>query len=473
MPTPRTSREDIVITGVSCRFAESPTPAALWKNILQRRALFTPLAEPAAQPERAAQRKSLFDRPYPTCAAQLGDLYACNPSDQYFPRKLNAGENQDVFFTVQLVIDALRDSGSSISSLPTDRVSLRLGYAPPFNCALINWLQHTFFLDQTLDVVQKFFPGATPEQIGEIRSQLAASLPEPNPYAFMSAIGCATASWTAHLLGFAGPALVLDAGGVSAHHALQCAMDDLRSRRSDIAIAGAVQPPLSRAMLQGLSGAVTFARGKALQPFSRDADGTLPGEGGALFVMKRLKDALRQGDTIYAIVRSTGIAAASIDQHQRIPSPERLTRALTRAFHAADVTADTVALIEAHGSGVPAADQTELGVLQDIYGERRAGRPLVGVGSIKGNIGHTLWASGAAGILKAALAIRHRVLPPGVAVERPLAKLQAAKSPLYLLSEARPWLRGGKSTPRRACVNAIDFTGTCAAAVIEEYPETP
>ncbi len=473
MSRPRTSREDIVITGISCRFAESPDPAAFWKNILLRRSLFSPLSDPDGLPERMTLRHNIFDRPYPVCAAQLGDLYACNPADQYFPRKLNAGENQDVFFTVQLAIDALRDSGSSISSLPTDRVSLRLGYAPPFNCASINWLQHTFFVDQTLDVIGKFFPGATPDQIAEIRAQLVASLPEPNPYAFMSAIGCATASWIAHLLGFAGPALVLDAGGVSAHQAMQSAMDDLRSRRSDIALAGAVQPPLNRAMLQGLAGALTFSRSKTLQPFSREADGTLPGEGGALFVLKRLKDALRQNDRIYAIVRSTGIAAASIDPHQRIPSPERLTRALMRAFHAADITPDSITLIEAHGSGVPKADQTEFAVLQDIFGERRPGRPVTGFGSVKGNVGHTLWASAAAGFLKAALAIRHRVLPPTVPVDKPLTKIGSAKSPLYLLADARPWVCGGKSAPRRACVNAIDFTGTCAAAVLEEYPDSP
>lgn len=471
MSLSRPSREDIVITGIACRFADSPNHAAFWRNIMQRRALFSPLNDPLETADKPALRKNLFDRPYPSYAAQLGDLYACNPADQYFPRKMNEGENQDVFFAVQLAIDALRDSGSSVSSLPTDRVTLRIGYAPPFNCASINWLQHTVFVDQTLDIVQKFFPGAEPEQIDEIRDQLAQSLPEPNPYSFMSAIGCAMASWTAHLLGFAGPALVLDAGAVSAHQAVQIAMDDLLSRRSDIALAGAIQPPLNRAFLQGMAGAITFSRAKALQPFSRDSDGTLPGEGGVIFVLKRLKDALRQGDRIYAIVRSTGIAAASIDQHQRIPSPERLTRAISRAMHAADVTPDTVGLIEAHGSGVPTADQTELNVIQEIYGEREQDRPVAGIGFVKANVGHTLWAAGAAGMLKAALAIYHRILPPNVPIDKPAAKIVSAKSPVYLLTEARPWIRGRKTVPRRAGVTAIDFTGTCAAAVFEEYPD--
>ncbi len=464
-----TSREDIVITGMACRFAESQNLTALWQNIMQRKSLFSPVI--TSESNGTVTRKDLFDRPSPFVSGQLGDLYACNPADQYFPRKINAGENQDVFFTVQLAIDALRDSGSTINSLPTDRVSFRLGYAPPFNTASVNWLQHTFFIDQTLDIVHKFFPGADTDQLAEIRAQLAASLPEPNPYAFLSALGCVLASWVAHLIGFAGPAFVVDAGAASCHQAIQGAMDDLLSRRADIALAGAVQPPLNRAILQGLAGTIPFSRGKTLQPFSREGDGTLPGEGGAVFVLKRLKDALRQGDRIYAIIRSTGIVAASLDQHQRVPTPERLTRAVSRAMHAADVSADSIQLIEAHGSGVPYSDQTELQVMQDIYGERKQGQPLVGIGSVKGNIGHTLWASGAAGMVKAALALSHRILAPHVEVEKPYPKITTAKSPIYLLTDARPWIRGNKKNPRRACVSAIDFTGTCAAAILEEYPE--
>ena len=469
MPPYKTPREDIVITGISCRFANSPNPAALWKNILQRKTLFSPLDPENEESNR--NQKTVFDRPYPKYGGLLKDIYACNPADQYFPRKINAGENQDVFFAVQLAIDALRDSGTSISSLPTDRVSLRLGYAPPFNNASVNWLQHTVFVDQTLDIISSFFPAAEKSQINDIRNTLVNSLPEAAPYSFISALGCSMTSWTAHLLGFAGPAFALDAGTVSGLQTIQGAIDDLLLRRSDIALAGAIQPPLNHAILQGLSAAITFSRSDSLQPFSRDSDGTLPGEGGAIFVLKRLKDAIKQRDRIYAIIRSTGIAAASIDQHQRIPTPERLTRSITRALHAADLTQDSIQLIEAHGSGGPHADRTEMNVLQDIFNERGSKLQRVGIGSIKSNIGHTLWASSAAGILKAALCLHHKVLAPNAPVNKPYLSFLSAQSPIYLLKEARPWIRESEKSPRRACISAIDFTGTCAAAVLEEYQE--
>jgi len=469
MASYRSQREDIVITGISCRFADSPTPAALWQNILQRKALFSPLDSEGGKQTR--EQPTVFDRPYPKHGGLLKDLYACNPADQYFPRQINSGENQDIYFAVQLAIDALRDSGTSISSLPTDRVSLRLGYAPPFNNASVNWLQHTTFVSQTMDIISSFFPAADRSQIDDIRESLINSLPEAAPYSFISALGCAMSSWTAHLLGFAGPAFVLDAGTVSGLQTIQGAIDDLLLHRSDIALAGAIQPPLNSAVLQGLSGAITFSSSETLQPFSRDSDGTLPGEGGAIFVLKRLKDAIRQNDRIYAIIRSTGIAAASIDQHQRVPTPERLTRAITRALHAANLTQDSIQLIEAHGSGVSHADRTEMNVLQDIFNERGSKLQRIGIGTIKSNIGHTLWASSAASILKGALCLHHKVLAPNAHVDKPYLSFLSSQSPIYLLKESRPWIRESKKNPRRACISAIDFTGTCAAAVLEEYQE--
>jgi len=467
MPPYKIPREDIVITGMSCRFAESPNPTALWKNILQQKALFSEIQADSGR--RAHPQNTVFDRICPRFGGLLKELYACNPSDQYFPRTINAGENQDVFFAVQLAIDALRDSGTSISSLPTDRVSLRLGYASPFNSAAVNWMQHTVFIDQTVEIISNFFPSADKTQIADIRKRLVNSLPEAAPYSFVSALGCAMSSWTAHLLGFAGPAFVLDAGTVSGLQTIQGAIDDLLLRRSDMALAGAIQPPLNDPILQGLSGAISFSKSETLQSFSREADGTLPGEGGAIFVLKRLKDAILHNDRIYAIIRSTGIAAASMDQHQRIPAPERLARSINRALHAADLTHDSIQLIEAHGSGVPHSDRTEMNVLQEIFNERRSTLQRIGIGTIKSNIGHTLWASSAAGIMKAALALYHKVLPPNAPVQKPYLSFLSAQSPIYLLKESRPWIRESQKNPRCACVSAIDFTGTCAAAILEEY----
>ena len=469
MPTSRPSREDIVVTGISCRFAGSPDPATFWQNILQRKALFTPFR--LLETQGALPRKNLFDRTQPGYAAQLADLYAYDPADVHLSRSINTGENPELLFAIQLIIDALRDSNLALNALPTDQISLRLGYPPPFNAAAVNWLQHTVFLDQTVGLIRTMFPLATTEQLSDIRDQLTASLPTLTPYAFMSSMGGAMASWIAHLLGFASPSQIIECGSLSAHFALQSAMDDLRMRRADIAIAGAIQPPFTLAMAQALSGMQTFSTSSRIQPFSRTSDGTLPGEGGAIFVLKRLKDAERQNDRIYALIRSSEIASASLETPQKIPTPKRLRTAIDGALDTARLSPEAITYIEAHGCGVPYTDQTEAEVLTERFGPRQTARPLVGIGAVKGNIGHALWGSGAASFLKAILAIYHRVLPPNCEIEKPCTALASAKSSLYLINETRPWTRGNKKMLRRAGITSIDFTGACAAAIIEEYPE--
>ena len=154
-----TSREDIVIIGISCRFAEAGDPRSFWQRILSGQSAFVPFA---GEQEESVPGKPVFDRTFPDFAARLGELYACSASDQYFPREMNAGENHDLFFAVQLVCDALRDGGMQPRGLPTDRISLRLGYAPPFNTASVNWLQHTFSLSRRSGLSRSFSPARRP-----------------------------------------------------------------------------------------------------------------------------------------------------------------------------------------------------------------------------------------------------------------------------------------------------------------------
>lgn len=467
MSLPRRSREDIVITGIACCFAKAANPATLWRNIMQRETAFQPLPIPTKN-EKGLTRKTIFDRPFPVSAGLLDELYAVNPSVIRDSKK-NATENAETLFSMQLIVDALRNSGIAVNRMPTDCISLHIGYSQPFNTASVSWLQHTLFMEQTRGIISKLTPWLTTAQIGEIQAQLDSALPSPSPDLLLLAKGSAMLDTIAQQLGFAGPLVAVDSCALSGLQAVQGAMDDLIMRRADIAIAGAVQPPLNHALLQGLAGTLPFSRGKSLYPFSRQSDGTLPGEGGAVFVLKRLKDAVRHGDRIYALIRGTGSATGVTYAQQQVPAPVTVQRAITRACHSADTEPASLSFIEAHGSGVPHSDTTELQAFQEILSTRTTSQPLVAVGSIKGNIGHTLTAAGAAGMLKAAMAIYRRVLPPQVEVEKPRPQLTNLKSPLYLLGEPRPWIRGGSKNSRRACVSAITLTGSCGAVILEEY----
>ena len=460
----------IAIVGMSCRFAGINSPAALWDVVMSRRNM---LGAPGPLAELPLGQKNVFDRQYPMHIGSLGELYSCVPAMQNFPRQVNAGENQDLYFATQLAFDALADASLKPHSREPVRGSLRLGYAPPFNSSTVNWLQHTAFLDQTVEIVSRFFNTAPAEWLDPFRARLAESLPAPNAASFLMGTGYRFASWIARECAFAGAATTMDAGMLTGAATVMSAMDDLNAGRVDVALAGAITPPMSRAFLEGLSGEVPFTVRPELHPFSEDQDGTLPGEGGAFFVLKRRADALRNHDHIYALIRSVAIGHAAADDASSI---------LAEAAACADVPIRTVGLVEADGSGIKAAEDREIGAIQNLWGEHRPGDPLVGIGSLKGNIGHTLRASMAAGMVKAALALHARVLPPQVQPQHPSERLSNLASSAYLLTEARPWISGDSANPRRAvvlganfdAVNPIggtDVAGRSAAIVLEEEPE--
>ena len=423
----------IAIVGVSCRFAGAPHPGAFWRMIMHQASGISPLGEELSLPYGG---KNLFDSPYPSHGALLGKLYSFLPREQDVPNELSLGENQDRYFAVQLAFDALEDAGLRSRSAESVRGTVRFGYAPPFNASTMNWLQHTFFVDQTMEIIAHFFRNAPQDTMQSVRSELVNSLPAADPVSFLSGSGNRIASGIARECHFSGGATTLDGGALSGIAAIRAAMDDLRSGRADVALAGALTPPLSR-----------------------DAHGTVPGEGGAFFVLKREQDALAAHDRIYALVK--GVACGSAP----------LATLFQTAADRANAPLSSIDLIEADGSGIPSYDAAEVDAVQSLWGEHRPGGPLVGIGSVKGNVGHCFRAEAAASILKVALALRRRVLPPQVPCAHPIEALSNIGSSVYLLNEARPWITGDSTSPRRAAVMVNDVGGRRAALVFEEETE--
>ena len=202
--------------------------------------------------------------------------------------------------------------------------------------------------------------------------------------------------------------------------------------------------------------------------FGLDAN-ALPGEGGAFFVLKRRGDAERNRDTIYAVIKGVGITAG--DAASSTPTePDKLVAAIRLAQAEADVDAETIGLVEMHGSAIPREDQAEIQALREIFADRTRAFPHIAIGSVKSSIGHCFAAAGAAGLAKATLALYHRILPPMITCRgRTHARLAQASSPFYVNAATRPWIEGG-THPRRAGVTAFDSACAHAHAVLEEHP---
>ena len=176
------------------------------------------------------------------------------------------------------------------------------------------------------------------------------------------------------------------------------------------------------------------------RPFDAAGDGTILGEGLGVLVLKRLDDARRDGDKVYAVVR--GIGASSDGKGNAVYAPKAAgqVEALHAAYRDAGVTPDTVELVEAHGTGTRVGDAVEASALAEVYRESGRAGTWCALGSVKSQIGHTKAAAGAAGLIKAALALHHKVLPPTLKVDKPIDALRPGETPFYVNTEKRPWL---------------------------------
>ena len=294
-------------------------------------------------------------------------------------------------------------------------------------------------------------------------------LPEWTEDSFAGILLNVAAGRVANRFDFGGVNYTVDAACASSLAAVYHAVRELEAGTSDMVIVGGADT------VQNPFGYLCFSKTQALSPrgrchtFDESADGIVISEGIALLVLKRLADAERDGDRIYAVIKGVAGSSDGRDKGLTAPRPAGQVRALERAYRKAGFSPATVGLIEAHGTGTVAGDQAEIESLMTVFGQAGAGLQSCAVGSVKSMIGHTKCAAGVAGLIKIALALRDRVLPPTMHVEQPNTKARFHESAFYVNTEARPWPAAPDSTPRRAGVSAFGFGGTNFHAVLEEY----
>jgi acyl transferase domain-containing protein/NAD(P)-dependent dehydrogenase (short-subunit alcohol dehydrogenase family) len=259
---------------------------------------------------------------------------------------------------------------------------------------------------------------------------------------------------------------VVDAACASSFGALHLAAMELATGKSDMVVTGGIDTFNDIFMYMCFSKTPALSPSGNAKPFDASADGTILGEGLGIVVIKRLEDAERDGDRIYAVIRSIGSSSDGKGDAIYAPSAAGQKKALLDAYRRADVTPQSIGLVEAHGTGTKVGDVVEISALREVYGETAT--PWCSLSSVKAQIGHTKAAAGAAGLIKAVLALHHKVLPPTIKVTNPLQEVTGGATPFYLTTEKRPWLTR-QGAPRRAGVSAFGFGGSNFHLVLEEH----
>ncbi|MBI1390261.1 MAG: SDR family NAD(P)-dependent oxidoreductase [bacterium] len=276
---------------------------------------------------------------------------------------------------------------------------------------------------------------------------------------------CFASGRLSYVLGLQGPNLAVDTACSSSLVALHLACQSLRSKECDAALTGGVHLILSPEATLFLSRAQALAPDGRCKTFDDSADGYGRGEGCGVFVLKRLSDALRDRDTVWAVIRGSAVNHDGPSSGLTVPNAAAQQSVIRQALNAARVEPDDVQYIEAHGTGTPLGDPIELRSLGAVFGSKRT-NPLW-VGSVKANVGHLEAAAGAAGVLKIVLSMRYGEIPPQIHFSKPNTRVDWSKLPVRIPVRREEWTDGGR---RIAGVSSFSLSGTNAHVVVEQAP---
>ena len=283
-----------------------------------------------------------------------------------------------------------------------------------------------------------------------------------------AAVTSRPAALLAQAFGFGGGAYTLDAACASSLYAIKLACDELAAERADIMLAGGVSRPECLYTQVGFSQLRALSPSGRCAPFDAAADGLVVGEGAGILVLKRLEDAVAQGDNIYAVIRGIGL---SNDMRGNLlaPDTEGQLRAMHAAYTAAGWSPADIDLIECHGAGTPVGDATEVNSLVNLWWSEKWVPGQCAIGSIKSMTGHLLTAAGAAGSIKTLLALHNRILPPSLNFSQPAVTSPLPDSPFRVPVKPESWPTVPAARSPRAAVSAFGFGGINAHMLLEAW----
>jgi acyl transferase domain-containing protein len=460
--------DDIAIIGMACIFPGAPNAQAYWQNIVAKVDAITDPpdgwgAEEVFEPDSTAN-----DRVYCKRGGYLGELARFNPLDYgIMPRTVDGGEPEH-FLALRVAHEALADAGYLDRPFNRERTAVILGRGTFLNRGSVTALQHGLIVDQTLRLLKQLHPEYSQEELQTIKRELKAGLPPFNAETAPGLVSNIMCGRIANRLDLRGPNYAVDAACASSLIAVDLGIRELITGRCDLALVGGVCVSTPAIVLMVFCQLGALSRRGQIRPFDKDADGTLLGEGLGMAVLKRREDAARDGDGIYALIKGVGISSDGHGLAVLAPRVEGEELALRRAYEATGIPPGTVGLIEAHGTGTLVGDLTEIQALSRVFGPRDGAVPRCAIGSVKSMISHTIPAAGIAGLIKIALALHHKILPPTLNCEASNPKFELERTPFYINTECRPWIHGAPE-PRRAGVSAFGFGGVNAHAILEEF----
>ncbi|MEN5090691.1 SDR family NAD(P)-dependent oxidoreductase [Pseudomonas protegens] len=430
---------DIAIIGMSGRFPGADSTARFWDNLKAGHNSVTeiPLSRWGSHdyfdPERSASNKS-----YSKWAGLVDDIKGFDAD--FFnisPREaLLMDPQQRLFF--QEAWGAIEDAGYAPGSWSDSKCGVFVG------CVSGDYLQH---------LREQQMPADAYSLTGNASSILAARL--------------------SYFLNLKGPAVAVDTACSSSLVSVHMACESLISGTCEVALAGGVMLYNTPEMFVLASQLGMLSPDGVCKTFDERANGIVISEAVGAVVLKPLAAAERDGDTVHAVIRASGINQDGKTPGITVPSAYAQTQLLSDVYARAGIDPRTIGYVEAHGTGTRLGDPIEFEALTAAFRQHTDHNQFCAIGSVKTNIGHAQVGAGITSLIKTVLCLRHQALPPSLHLEQPNQHIDFANSPFFTLERLQPWVSQAEH-PRRACVSSLGFSGTNAHIVLEEYvPAAP
>jgi len=449
--------EKIAIIGLGCLFPGAETPEQYWHNLLARQNTTSTAtaAQMGVDPNLfLAPGKGVQDKYYCMQGGYING-FKFDPHGYHLPADFLASLDDLFKWPLYVSREALADSGYLENPAALARCGVVLG-----NLSFPTQSSHRLFAP----IYRQAIEPPTQELLGQPfeLAQLAATGPVA-PHNLMT-FGYPTAV-VGRALGLGGVSFALDAACASSLYAVKLAGQYLLAGKTDLMLAGAVSRADPFFINMGFSIFQAYPENGHSHPLNKTSGGLFAGEGAGVFVLKRYRDAMRDGDRIYAVISGIGLSNDGKGKFLLQPNPKGQILAFERAYAAAQVDPRSIDYVECHATGTPVGDKTELNSMDTFFGRSQAAPR---VGSVKSNLGHLLTVAGMAGMTKVILSMAHRQIPATINLTEPLSSKNNVISAAQIVTETIPWPQ--QDHTKRAAVSAFGFGGANAHLILEEHP---
>ncbi|MCD5364590.1 hypothetical protein LQT98_23230, partial [Chromobacterium aquaticum] len=467
---------DIAIVGMASHFPDAATLYDFWTNVVDKKDALSDIDQKDGD---EYWRKADYYNPDPSAADKTYGHRAgfvppidFDPVEFKLPPLMLESISTAQIFALHVAKQAMLDArlvGDNALPVDKDRVGVILGGAGNGNTSFsLAFRQQEPYLRKVLN--HAGLPTAVADEVIDRVNHLYLEWNEDSFPGFLGNVACGR---IASYFDLGGTSYMVDAACASSLAAIKAAVGELVDGSCDVVLTGGVNLENSIFSFLCFSKTPALSKSNLSRPFDESSDGMMLGDGVGLLVLKRLEDAERDGDRIYAVIKSLQASSDGRAKSIFAPRHEGQVKAMQRAYERAGISPAEIQLVEAHGTGTQSGDETEIKSLRAVFEAGGAQPGSVAIGSIKSQIGHTRCAAGAAAMMKAALSLYHKVLPPTINVVQPSRALADSASPFYVNVDSRPWLRPVNGAPRRAALSAYGFGGTNYHSIMEEHQARP